>query len=372
MKVLHTADWHLGIDLHKVSMIEDQRYFATQLKQMIEEEHIDVVIIAGDVYDTTLATKEAIDLYNDIMNMLCMELKVEVIMIAGNHDSPTRLATCADLLSPMGLHIVGKIDGVIEPIVIKDTRFVPIPYFHVDTLRRFYGEDIKNEEEAFRVICAKALEDKKENHTYVAIAHTFAAGASTCESDRFASIGGSDLVNSNVFDGFDYVALGHLHRFQKMSDVAYYSGSPIPYSFSEANQEKKVIMFDTESKKITTRELLALHPLLIKKGSFEELKALTDIDEHAYVKLEVIDSVVSYEMLEYFRERIPNLIQLSGKSFVNQEQVVQLQMNEMDKLNDVDIVKQFFFDYFHEELSEEQLALFQEAIQASEEEFYAA
>lgn len=369
MKILHTADWHFGIDLHKMSLLQDQEFFIEQLISIIQKEQIDVILVSGDIYDTTLASKEAIELYNKVMTILCLKLKKKVIVIAGNHDSPTRLASCAELLAPMGLYVIGKIDKPIEGIRFEDVIIYPIPYFHVDTIRHIYDKDIAHEQQAFETIVAHIQKQRVASCTHIVMAHTFMAGANVCESDRFANVGGDDLISSVVFDDFDYVALGHLHRHQKVGKHAYYSGSPLPYSFSEAGQKKCVLVFDTLTKVVEEIEIQPLHELKILKGSFAELQEQMQKEEeknNTYIKIEVGDTMVSHEMLDYFRQHYDNLLQLSGKSTIHDDASITLQLADLDQIQDIDIVKQFFHDYYALELQEEEIKLFQEAKVASE------
>jgi len=140
------------MDLYKLSLLEDQRWFKQQLRTIVEEESIDALLVAGDVYDTLLASKEAIELYDDIMYMLCMELKKKVIVIAGNHDSATRLASLSRLLQGMGLHIIGSLKEKVEGIRLDDCIIYPIPYFHVEQVRTVYRRDVQSQAEAFSCI----------------------------------------------------------------------------------------------------------------------------------------------------------------------------------------------------------------------------
>ena len=195
MRVLHTADWHLGMDLYKVTLMEDQRWFKQQLKAIIEEESIDAVLVAGDVYDTILASKEAIELYDDIMYMLCMELKKKVIVIAGNHDSATRLASLSRLLEGMGLYIIGSLKEKVKGIRVDDCMIYPIPYFHVEQVRKVYQKDVHSQAEAFSCICTDILSTADHAYRPIAMAHAFLANAEVCESDRFV-VGKSFLTNA--------------------------------------------------------------------------------------------------------------------------------------------------------------------------------
>ena len=375
MRVLHTADWHLGMDLYKVTLMEDQRWFKQQLKAIIEEECIDAVLVAGDVYDTILASKEAIELYDDIMYMLCMELKKKVIVIAGNHDSATRLASLSRLLEGMGLYIIGRLKEKVKGIRVDDCMIYPIPYFHVEQVRKVYQKDVHSQAEAFSCICTDILSTADHAYRPIAMAHAFLANAEVCESDRFANVGGAELVPSAIFDGFSYVAMGHLHRRQHAGGRVWYSGSPLPYSFSEADQPKGVLIYDSQTDTVTKRDIQPLHPLQVCKGSYADLKERMlkhTVPDHAYVKIEVTDLPVSYEMLDYFRQGYENLLQLSGKSMEQEQTNITIRLQDLETISDLDIVQQFFQDYYGEELSEAARQLFLQAQQKLEkEEMYA-
>lgn len=364
MRILHTADWHLGMDLYKCSLIEDQRWFQQQLKAVVEEEQIDVVLVCGDVYDTFLASKEAIEVYDDIMYMLCMEMKKKVIVIAGNHDSATRLASMSRLLEGMGLYVVGSLKEAVKGISFQDCVIYPIPYFHIEQVRSVYGAQVHSIEEAYACICEQLRCHADSKQKQIVMAHGFLADADVCESDRFANVGGSDMVSSRIFDGFDYVAMGHLHRRQQAGKRVWYSGSPLPYSFSEANQKKGVWIYDTIEDRVYARDITPLHPLQVVTGTYEELKqamVTQSVQENAYVKIEISDLPVSYEMLEYFRQGYPNLLQLSGKSMDPKQSKISVQLQDLETISDLDIVKQFYKDIYGEELSDEAKALFQKA-----------
>lgn len=373
MKILHTADWHLGIDLHKVSLLEDQAYFFQQLVKIIEEENIEVIIIAGDIYDTALASKEAIGLFDQMMTTLCKKMKKEVIVIAGNHDSGERLSSMNQLLSVMGLHVYGKMEAPLKPLIIQDHAFYPIPYFHLETIRRVYQTKVSSNDEAFLLMLDQAKQQAQQAVSHIAIAHAFCANASISESDRFANVAGADMVSAKVFTGMDHTALGHLHRQQHMGEHVYYSGSPLPYSFSEAEYEKCVLIYDSEKKQVSKRSIVPLHPLITWKGSFAQLQELIQqgVDKNAYYKIEMTDGIVSSETMDYFREHIETLLQLSGKQAFIQEKI-SIQLDEMETMSDLDIVRHFFLDHYGEELDEEQLGWLLEAMKEGKEEEYAS
>lgn len=369
MKILHTADWHLGIDLHKVSLIEDQRFFLSQLKTIVMEEHIDVIVLSGDVYDTSLASKEAIEVFHEAMHMLCKELKKQVIVIAGNHDSPTRLASLSSLLAPMGLHIIGKIDKKIQPIQIEDTYVYPFPYFHVESVNRAYDVQLKTEEEAFAYMIHQLQDKLQQPGCHIALAHTFLRNMTTCDSERLLEVGGSEAIQASIFQDFDYVALGHLHRMQEATSHIMYSGSPLAYSFSEANQKKYVVVYDTKTRQITKKEIQPLHPLKLYKGTYEQIiqeLLQSPCENHAYVKVEIEDQMVSHETFLSLQEHIPHLLQVQGKSFENQSKV-SLEMQQLQSLSDEEILRYFFEDMYQEEIDNEQLQFYYDALQGIKE-----
>ena len=369
MKILHTADWHLGIDLHKMSLLKDQKYFFDQLVTIVEQENVDVILICGDIYDTALASREAIQLFDNMMTTLCQKMKKEVIVIAGNHDSGERLSAMSRLLAPMGLHVYGKIQQIVTPLIIQDHAFLPIPYFHMETIRNIYQQPINSLDEAFSLILKEGLANTTGLKTIV-MAHTFCANALISESDRFANIGGSDMVSADVFQKVDYVALGHLHKMQKLTEHVYYSGSPLPYSFSEAEYEKCVLIYDTKENTVTPRSIHSLHPLITLKGTFSQLQEMLQQpqEESAWYKVELSDGIVSYETMEYFREHLDHLLQLSGKNAALKE-TASIQLEEMEELSDLDIVRHFFLDHYEEELDEEEIQWFLEASEGKEEDY---
>lgn len=367
MRILHIADLHFGIDLHRVSLIEDQRYVIAQIKNLVIEQRVDIVLLCGDIYDTMLASKEAIELYDELVTMLCQELQLQVVVISGNHDSAVRISSCASLLASSGLHVFGKITQRIQGIVLGDVVIVPIPFFHVDHISRIYEEKLQNEEEAFRCILEDVRRSLPADKKIIVMAHAFISGATQSESDRFANVGGSDLTSASVFEGFDYVALGHLHRMQKINERVWYSGSPIAYSFSESKYQKAVLLYDSTLDKVEVHPLRAFHQLVTFTGTFEECKHWRAANEDDYVRLEVTDMTITFDMMNFFQERIQHLLQLSGET-KQAEQTISLEMNDMDTLNDIQIMSRFYMDTFQKEIGDDEMKLFVNALQELEDE----
>lgn len=361
MRFLHTSDWHLGIQLHKESRIEEQKKMIEQLTQMIVEEKIDVVLLAGDVYDTTLATQEAIEVWNLAVDEICGKLKKKMICIAGNHDSPSRLSVTASLLKQSGLYIIGKVEEKITPIVLKDVWIYAIPYFHPQTIARIYQKDCKTIEEGYQVIVEDIRQSLPKNQKAILMAHGFIQGSKVSESDRFAQVGGSELVSKDIFDGFHYVALGHLHRFQKLKETMYYSGSPIAYSFSEAVYEKKVCIYDSETNCVETRVLEPFVPLFTCKGNLSEVEQqLKALPKTCYAKVE-LDEYLPYETIHYLKERYETIIAVQGKQW-KEDGESRIQMEELTTLRPQEIVHQFLKDYYDSELNDIEQQLLEEAL----------
>lgn len=351
MKILHTSDWHLGIDYHRHSLIEDQRYVLNQYYQLIVKEAVDVVLICGDIYDTMLASKEAIGLFDEAMKHMIQELGVKVIVIAGNHDSPTRLSIMRDLLESQGLFIYGALSAKPQPLTIENVDFYPIPFVHKDTISAVFQKDFKSYEQAYLQLLDHIRSQKGTNRQIV-MAHAFVSGAQACESDRFAHIGGTDLISKDIFHDIDYVALGHLHRPQKIAEHIRYSGSLCPYSFSET-AAKEVVLIDSDTMAIRSIAIKPLHPMVTLTGSYEAICKELYKHQEDYVKIILEDQGISFELLALLKERCPYLLTLSS-NLQEQREVLTLQADDLDTLSDEAIVKQFFLDYFNRDMSAEE------------------
>ncbi|MEG0290427.1 MAG: exonuclease SbcCD subunit D [Erysipelotrichaceae bacterium] len=370
MKLLHTSDWHLGICLHRYSLIEDQRIMILQLADIIREQKVDVMMISGDIFDNAIASQEAISLFDEAMDLFCNTLKIKVMICAGNHDSSVRLQVNHSLLAHHGLYIKGKLDEKIEPIVIDDCEFYAIPFVHRKTIDFITDETSSSYEDAFKHLIDLLKKQFNPNKKHILLAHTFVMNAQICDSDRYVMVGGSDGISKDVFSGFDYVALGHLHRPQKLSDTIVYSGSPLAYSFSEVDQEKRVILIDTKNMKQKEIALKPLHKLSILKGTYEEvseqMKQSNERDD--YMKIELTNGTMNYECLQYFKEYYEHLLVITTPSFKDSESKTTLNTDEMEQLSQDDILKQYFMDYYHRELDKEEITWFHEAKELLESE----
>ena len=276
MKLFHISDLHIGKRVNEVSMIDDQAYILTRIIHLIDEEKPDALLIAGDVYDKSVPPAEAVTLFDDFLVRLAGR-KLPVMIISGNHDSPERLAFGGRLMEGAGIHLSPLYDGQISRVTLSDehgdVHFWLLPFIKPAHVKRFYPEaEIETYTDAVRTALAQAGMDFSQRN--VLLTHQFVTGAATCESEEI-SVGGSDNVDAAVFDGIDYVALGHLHGPQNIgSNRIRYCGTPLKYSFSEAGHYKSVTAVHLGAKGDLTLETLPLEPkhdLRRIKGTFAQL-----------------------------------------------------------------------------------------------------
>lgn len=369
MRILHTSDWHLGITLHNVSFLDEQREMLQQILKIIKDEQVDAVILAGDVFDHSVANAQTIGLYNDVMTELCQTLHVPVLICAGNHDGAARLASCASLLRQAGLYVCGKLTANICPIVLDNAAFFLLPYFNIDEVRALYpNPEIKSYHDAMAVVTedlrSRFVPDKRN----ILISHCFAAGAELSESDRAAAVGGSNQVGCDVFEGFDYVALGHLHRAQNPAANVRYSGTPLGYSFSEAGQKKSVTILDTCDLSVREISIQSTRSLRIIKGEFDQIMEQAPFDSRKddYLKIELTDCFEGLERLELLRQYYPNLLLLTGKSTDGQE-TGGLTVEELTALKPRDLVCRFYAEMTGEQPEDELLNWFDQAAEKVQE-----
>jgi exonuclease SbcD len=366
MKIIHTSDWHLGISLHNASLAEEQRYFIDYLINVVKEQKVDAVIIAGDVFDHSVSSAEAITLYNYAVTRLCNEIGVPVVIAAGNHDGAARLASCNELLKKAGLYIYGKLSNDIKAVEIGNLSIYPIPYFNADEVKALYPEEkISSYADAMEIVLKNIKQSFKTGNKNILMCHCFVSGSVLSESDRTALVGGSSVVPSGIFDGFDYVAMGHLHKAQDRGYNIRYSGSPIKYSFSEASHSKTITMLEIEDGiKYEELEIVPLRETRIIRGTFDEVLefANQDTKKDDYIKIEITDMYAGMEAVELFRTYYVNLLNITGK--MNETEENQLTVEELYTLSPDDILEKFYRETTGCDVTEEQLKLFNQAMEA--------
>lgn len=319
MKLIHLSDLHIGKRVNEISMIEDQADILEQILRITEEEQADAVLIAGDVYDKTVPSGEAVTLFDDFLCRLA-ERKLPTLIISGNHDSPERLAFGNRLFAAEGIHISPVYHGKMEPVTLSD-EFGPVdfwllPFVKPAHVKRFFPEETV---ETYTDACAVAvkhmgLDPEKRN---VLLTHQFVTGAATCESEEL-SVGGSDNVDASAFEDFDYVALGHIHGPQNVgTNRIRYCGTPLKYSFSEERHHKSVTVVKLGQKgelSLELRPLSPLHDLRTLRGKFAEL---TDpafylgTAREDYLQILLTDEEDVPEAIGQLRVIYPNIMKLA-------------------------------------------------------------
>lgn len=276
MKFIHLSDLHLGKRVNEFSMLEDQDYILTKIVNIIDAEKPEGVIIAGDVYDKSVPSAEAVELFDDFLVRLAKR-DLKVFVISGNHDSAERIAFGGRLMDKSGIYMSPVFGGKVEPIILKDDfgdmNIYMLPFIKPTNVRRFFPEEeINSYTDAVKIVIDNmGIDVSKRN---ILVTHQFVTGAVRSESEDI-SVGGTDNVDASVFEGFDYVALGHIHRSQKcVSDYIRYSGTPLKYSFSEANDTKTITIVEMNAKGDVALNFIPLVPkrdMVEIRGTYEEL-----------------------------------------------------------------------------------------------------
>jgi len=324
MKFIHLSDLHIGKRVNGFSMLEDQKYILDQILMIAEEEMPDGVLIAGDVYDKPVPPAEAVQVFDAFLTGLA-DRNLPVFVISGNHDSPERLAFGGQLMKDRRVYMAPVYDGHLEPVQLEDRygslRVYMLPFIKPAVVRRCCPEEgIETFEDAVRWALEHMAEHKKgEDGRNILIAHQFVTGASCCDSEEL-SIGGLDPgreVSAELFDSFDYVAMGHIHGPQKVGrDTLRYSGTPLKYSFSEVNHRKSVTVVELLEKgnvTVNTRPLRPLHDMRELRGSYEELTSRdfyqgTAVDDYLHITLTDEEDIL--DAIGKLRSIYPNVMKL--------------------------------------------------------------
>lgn len=342
MKILHTSDWHLGMELSRISLLEQQRLWGEWLCETVAKEKIRVVMVCGDVFDRAVSTPDAIRLYTNILTNLHKQ-GAAVVMIAGNHDGAARLSTYAPLLEHSQVYIAGQLENPVKIVEIDQVRFFLLPYYAVDRVKVFYPEAMGLIDGTQQILesCRPYCTPDKQN---ILLAHCFAVGGQPTESDRSAVVGGSAEIPLQLFEGFDYVALGHIHRPQRLGHNIYYCGTPMKYSFSEANQVKTAPVYDTQTKQVSFLEIPEFLPLRILEGSLEELlqQGNNPVYQQCFMRLIRKDGLADLVCQNKLRDAFANVLQIEGKAISHsQESSYQV---ESESISALDLLRLFYYE----------------------------
>lgn len=358
MKFLHLGDLHLGKRVYGYSMLDDQRFVLEQVIGMAAQHQVDAVVLAGDIYDKTVPSGEAVSLFDWFFTQLC-ERHITVLAVSGNHDSGERLNFGRTLLSQQGMHLAGTFDGTVASVTLTDEQNCRVQFHLLPWLRPMEWREKWNLEEStqqcvMQEALARAAWEQEARH--VLIAHTFVTvgGAMPEQSDsEIIPVGGVDAVDAALFDAYDYVALGHIHRPQKLGrDSVRYCGSLLKYSFSEARYPKSVPLVTIEQRGKAEVMLLPLapkHDLRELRGNLQDV--ISDLVQQAgdpqdYLRVILTDNEELYDPQAALRAVYPNLMRLDFDNIRTQTADAEgLQREEAaQQLTPVQLFEQFFLE----------------------------
>lgn len=357
MRFLHISDLHIGKVVNDFSMLEEQKLILDQLVSLAAENKVDALVIAGDIYDRAIPPGEAVSLFDQFLTKLS-DQEIQIIMISGNHDSPERISFGEHLLCARGVHIAGVWNRQAKRVLLGDTEFVLLPFF----------KPVREEETDSNSAVARALErywqqeqEESLEKQRVLITHFFVTDQgkepALSESETTIHVGGLDNVEASLFDGFDYVALGHIHRCQQIGErPVWYSGSTLKYSFGECGQEKCALLVNLEEHRAEVTRL-PLHPakeFRIIRGSLEELLRQGQEDERRsdYLQTVLTDRGELIDPMGTLRSVYPNMMQILRAGEWEQEQRAEQKADRMLARRKDPVA---LFEAFYEEVTGETL-----------------
>ena len=375
MKLIHLSDLHLGKRVNDFPMLEDQAYILDRILEIIDAEQPEAVLIAGDVYDKTIPSSEAVALLDDFLVKLA-DRSLAVLLISVNHDSPERLAFANRLMEGRGVYIAPVYHGEVTPVTLEDVHglvdFWLLPFLKPVHLRRFFPEE-GVESYTDTMACAIRHMPLDPTRRNVLVTHQFVTGAERCESEE-VSVGGADNVDASVFAPFDYVALGHLHGPQSIGEERVrYCGTPLKYSFSEVRHQKSVTVIELEEKGTLNLRAVPLTPkrdMVELRGGFAQISSpafYEQVDRDAYVRVILTDENDIYGAMGQLRSIYPNLMRLDYDNLRTRSGTAELEEADV-KRNPLELFEEFYQQQNHQPMSEEQRGYLAELLEAIQEE----
>ena len=375
MKLIHLSDLHLGKRVNEFSMIEDQKYILNEILRIIDKEAPDGVLLAGDLYDRPVPSAEAVQLFDRFLTQLA-ERKIPVYAISGNHDSAERIAFGSQIMSSSGICMSPVYDGKTEKYCLTDSYgevwIHLLPFVRPATVRHgLEGEEevdeIRTYQEAVQAAVAHMEIDKRYRN--VLIAHQFVVGAMRCDSEEI-SVGGIDQVEADVFRDFDYVALGHIHRPQKMGrETLRYSGTPLKYSFSEADHKKSVTIVELLEKgnvTVSTVPLIPRRDMRKLRGTYMDVTAkdhYTAENKMDYLQITLTDEEDVPGALQKLRTVYPNLLRLEYDNKRTRENREVQAVEDQEQKSELELFEEFYELLNNEPMKEEQTEFVEKLIQ---------
>ncbi len=371
MKLIHLSDLHIGKRVNEFSMLEDQRAILSQILAAVKREQADGVLVAGDIYDKPVPPAEAVQMFDEFLTRLA-ELETPVFVISGNHDSAERVAFGARLMSGRGVYVSPVYDGNVTGITMKDKYGEVVVYllpFVKPALVRhvFEDEDPGSYQDAVRIAVDHIAVD--QNKRNVLVAHQFVTGAFRCDSEEVL-VGGLDNVDVSVFDAFDYVALGHIHSPQHVGrETVRYCGTPLKYSFSEAEQEKSMTVVELGEKgrvEIKTLPFKPLRDMRRIRGTYLEVTALDyykDTNQEDYVQVTLTDEEDVPDGMQKLRVIYPHLMKLEYDNRRTRESREVTGACEVEQRSELELFEEFYELQNNQPVSEKQREFVERMIQ---------
>ena len=314
MRFIHTSDWHLGRSFHQVGLLDAQAAFVDHLVETVRAESVDAVLVSGDVYDRALPAPDTVTLLSEAVTRL-IDAGTQVVLSSGNHDSAIRLGFASSLLERAGLHIRSSLADVGRPVVVDGAAVYPLPYLEPSVAADPLGAAERTHAGVLTAAMARVRADHEARGLpSIVMSHAFVNGGATSDSERDITVGGVAMVHPRVFDGTGYVALGHLHGRQRITDTVRYSGSPVAMSFSEATHTKGswLVDLDTAGVRVQQVEAPVLRPLAVLRGDLSHLleHAAYAEAERSWCQVTLTDPVRPLGAMEKIRRRFPHTLSL--------------------------------------------------------------
>ena len=345
MKFAHISDLHLGKRIHQFSMIEEQKYILEKIVEIVKEEKVDGILLAGDIYDKIYPSAEAVALFDSFLVSLAKE-EIKVFVISGNHDSPERIAFLGELTKKAGVYLSQVYDGKVESVDMEDeygkVHIYLLPFVKPVHVRHFFpNEHITNYTDAMEVAIKNMNVNTNERN--ILVAHQFVTGAKRSDSEEI-SVGGLDHVEAGVFEDFDYAALGHIHGPQNMGrGKVRYSGTPLKYSFSEWQDKKSITIVEMKEKgNLDIREkLLKPQKDMVKiRGTFLEVMNpvnFPEVDVKSYMHITLLDEMDIPDAFNRLTSVYPNLMQMEYDNLRTRERRNMQVRKEVARVSPLDI-----------------------------------
>ncbi len=375
LKILHTADWHLGKIVNNVYMTEDQRYILEQFLKIVEEQRPDAIIIAGDLYDRAIPPKQAVELLNDTLTTIINDFNIPVLAISGNHDSPDRLEFGSQLFRKQQLFLDTKLSKEYQAVTLYDgggpIHFHLIPYVEpAEVAYQFNDPEVRSHQQAAEKLINFISEQYDMDERHIWIGHAFLAGGMESESEeRLSMIGGSPYVDTELFKPFTYVALGHLHQSQRVgAEKIRYSGSILKYSFSEVTHNKSVTIVDINEKGELEIDRVPLRPIRDFErieGYFDDL-IRGDAADHpeSYLHVRLLDDGQLIDPMGKLRKLYPNILYLERKLSPQPKQSEDIQkMKERQRLSPATLFASFYEEIKEDPIPEHRKKLVEDSIE---------